>query len=98
MSEFRCQGRKKFFPVNATGNFFVNRIFAARVKIIRKRIERSCFVMKVLLVNGSPHANGNTSIALNEMIKTFEAEGVETKYFHVGNKVVRGCMACQKCF
>ena len=54
--------------------------------------------MKVLLVNGSPKANGNTSIALNEMIKVFEAEGVETKLIHIGNKVVRGCVACQNCF
>lgn len=54
--------------------------------------------MKVLLINGSPKANGNTTIALNEMIKVFEAEGVETKYFHIGNKIIRGCMACQTCF
>ena len=54
--------------------------------------------MKVLLVNGSPKSNGNTSIALNEMIKVFEAEGVETKLIHIGNKVVRGCVACQNCF
>ena len=54
--------------------------------------------MKVLLVNGSPKANGNTSIALNEMIKVFEAKGVETKYLHIGNKVIRGCVACQSCF
>lgn len=54
--------------------------------------------MKVLLVNGSPRAKGNTAIALNEMIKVFEAEGVETKYVHIGNKVIRGCVACQNCF
>ena len=54
--------------------------------------------MKVLLINASPKANGNTSIALNEMIKVFEAEGVETKLFHVGNKIIRGCVACQNCF
>ena len=42
--------------------------------------------MKVLLINGSPHAKGNTSIALAEMIKVFEAEGVETKLVQVGNK------------
>lgn len=53
--------------------------------------------MKVLLINGSPHSNGNTSIALNEMIKIFEAEGVEAKIVQVGNKAVRGCVACRKC-
>lgn len=54
--------------------------------------------MKVLLVNGSPRAKGNTSIALGEMVKVFEAEGVETKLIHIGNKVIRGCVACQNCF
>ncbi len=54
--------------------------------------------MKVLIINGSPHSKGNTATALNEMVKIFEAEGVETKIVHVGNKVVRGCIACFKCF
>ena len=54
--------------------------------------------MKVLLVNGSPHAKGNTSIALNEMIKVFEASEVETELIHIGNKVIRGCIACGNCF
>ena len=54
--------------------------------------------MKVLLINGSPKANGNTSIALNEMIKVFAEEGVETELIHVGNKDIRGCIACGKCF
>ena len=53
--------------------------------------------MKVLIINGSPHSKGNTSTALNEMVKIFEAEGVETKIVQVGNKVVRGCVACGKC-
>ena len=54
--------------------------------------------MKVLFINGSPKANGNTAIALNEMIKVFNAEGVETELIHVGNKDIRGCIACGKCF
>lgn len=53
--------------------------------------------MKVLIINGSPHANGNTAAALNEMVKIFQAEGVETKIVQVGNKAVRGCIACRKC-
>lgn len=52
---------------------------------------------KVLLLNGSPRANGCTAAALAEMIKTFEAEGVETELIHVGNKSVRGCIACNRC-
>ena len=54
--------------------------------------------MKVLLINGSPKAKGNTRIALDEMIKIFESEGVETELIHVGNKVVRGCIGCGQCF
>ena len=54
--------------------------------------------MKVLLINGSPHAKGNTYLALNEMIKVFGAEGVETELIQVGNKDIRGCTACGNCF
>ena len=53
--------------------------------------------MKVLLINGSPNARGNTAIALAEMAKVFESEGIETENIHVGNKAVRGCIACRKC-
>lgn len=53
--------------------------------------------MKVLMINGSPRLNGNTSIALNEMKKVFEEEGVEADIVQVGNKNVRGCIACNKC-
>lgn len=54
--------------------------------------------MKVLIINGSPRANGNTTIALDEMVKIFKEEGVETEVIRIGNKDVRGCIACGKCF
>ncbi|MBR0397955.1 MAG: flavodoxin family protein [Eubacterium sp.] len=53
--------------------------------------------MKVLILNGSPHDNGNTMIALKEMIKIFEQEGVETEVVQVGGKEVRGCIGCNTC-
>lgn len=53
--------------------------------------------MKVLLVNGSPRANGNTYTALNEMKGIFENEGIETQVMHIGNKDIRGCIACGSC-
>ena len=53
--------------------------------------------MKVLILNGSPRVNGNTSIALQEMDKIFANEGVETEIVQVGNKAVRGCIACGRC-
>ena len=53
--------------------------------------------MKVLLVNGSPKHKGNTALALEEMVKVFEAEGIETEVLHVGNKDIRGCIACGNC-
>ena len=53
--------------------------------------------MRVLMINGSPHANGNTAIALEEMKKIFASEGIEIDYVHVGNKNVRGCIACGNC-
>lgn len=54
--------------------------------------------MKVLMINGSPNAKGNTYTALHEMEKIFQQEGVETEILHVGNKNIRGCVACRKCF
>ena len=54
--------------------------------------------MKVLMLNGSPHAKGNTSIALDEMRKIFEQEGIEVEEILVGNKDVRGCIACPSCY
>ena len=45
--------------------------------------------MKVLLINGSPKDNGNTARSLEEMIKVFHEEGVETEIIHVGNKDIR---------
>ena len=53
--------------------------------------------MKVLILNGSPHAYGNTATAVNELVKTFEAQGVEAEVCHIGNKDIRGCIACGKC-
>ena len=52
---------------------------------------------KVLLLNGSPHADGCTAAALKEMIKVFDAEGIETELIRVGHQAVRGCMACRYC-
>ena len=53
--------------------------------------------MNVLMINGSPHAKGNTSVALHEMEKTFKQEGIETEILHIGNKDIRGCIACYSC-
>nr|WP_297660189.1 flavodoxin family protein [uncultured Prevotella sp.] len=53
--------------------------------------------MKILLINGSPKKEGNTFIALSEVQKTLEAEGVETEMIHVGHKDIHGCIACLKC-
>ena len=54
--------------------------------------------MKVLLINGSPKAKGNTAIALQEMEKVFLAEGIEVEIVQVGHKDVRGCIACGGCY
>ena len=52
---------------------------------------------KVLIISGSPHAHGNTSIAIEEMKKIFEEQGIETSVMQVGNKDIRGCIACGSC-
>ena len=53
--------------------------------------------MKVLMLNGSPHAEGNTYTALQEMEKVFAREGIETEILHIGNKDIRGCIGCGSC-
>ncbi|WP_297872184.1 flavodoxin family protein [uncultured Oscillibacter sp.] len=53
--------------------------------------------MKVLMINGSPRPNGNTAVTLREMETVFKAEGIETEIIQVGNKAIRGCIACGKC-
>ena len=53
--------------------------------------------MKVLIINGSPRANGNTDIALREMEKVFTEEGVETKRLNIGTQMIHGCVACNAC-
>lgn len=53
--------------------------------------------MKVLILNGSPKPDGNTAIAIEEMRKVFAEKGVETEIVQVGNKDVRGCIACGRC-
>ena len=54
--------------------------------------------MKVLLINGSPHIKGNTAIALNEMVRVFDAEGIETEILNIGKMPIRGCIACGTCY
>ncbi len=53
--------------------------------------------MKVLLVNASPHPNGNTTAALREMEKVFAQEGVEIESVRIGSEAIRGCIACNSC-
>lgn len=52
---------------------------------------------KVLILNGSPHEHGCTATALEEMITTFKALGIETELIELGKKEIRGCIACGNC-
>jgi len=54
--------------------------------------------MKVLLINGSPKANGNTAFALNQMAEVFADQGIEAEIIHVGKQEIRGCLGCGSCF
>lgn len=53
--------------------------------------------MKILMLNGSPHANGNTALALRQMQTVFEQEGMEVELIQVGHLAIRGCVACLSC-
>lgn len=53
--------------------------------------------MKVLVINGSPRVDGNTNLALNEMKKVFDVEGIDFEIVQLGTNAIRGCIACNKC-
>ena len=54
--------------------------------------------LKVLILNGSPRKNGNTSVAIGEIEKVFAQSGVEAETVQIGQLDVRGCIACGTCF
>ncbi len=53
--------------------------------------------LKVLMLNGSPRANGNIALAFHEMETVFEENGVEYENILLGRKDIRGCIACETC-
>lgn len=53
--------------------------------------------MKVLMINGSPRNNSNTGLAFSEMERIFKSEGIDTEIIQIGNKDIRGCIACLSC-
>ena len=54
--------------------------------------------MRVLIINGSPRADGNTTIAIKEIENVFKANNIEFDTFQIGNKAIRGCVACGYCY
>ena len=52
---------------------------------------------RVILLNGSPHPHGCTATALDEMIRVFEEEKIETELIQIGNRAVHGCVGCGYC-
>ena len=54
--------------------------------------------MKVIIINGSPKANGNTATALHEAEGILQQNGIETEWIHVGHKQIHGCIACNNCW
>lgn len=53
--------------------------------------------LNVLLINGSPNAKGCTYTALSEVERTLQAEGIATELVHIGDRDIRGCIACYRC-
>ena len=54
--------------------------------------------MNVLIINGSPHREGNTAVAIGEMEKIFAREGVDVTRVDIGTECIRGCIACYSCY
>ena len=53
--------------------------------------------MKALIINGSPNIDGCTNVALKEVEKVLNEEGIDTKFISIGNKDIRGCISCRSC-
>ena len=53
--------------------------------------------MKVLILNGSPRTDGNTSLAVQEVARVLETEGIQTEIVQIGSREIRGCIACNRC-
>ncbi len=53
--------------------------------------------MQVLMINGSPHEKGCTYTSLLEVAGQIEKQGIETTFFHIGDKAIRGCIGCGAC-
>ena len=51
-------------------------------------------LMRVIILNGSPKAHGNTATALHEVERTLQQQGIETEWMHVGHLQIHGCIAC----
>lgn len=64
---------------------------------LQSSIERGGMTMKVLLINGSPHLNGCVGTALGIVAEELNKQAIETETIHVGNKDIRGCIACGTC-
>ena len=54
--------------------------------------------MKVIILNGSPKADGNTATALHEAERILQQQSIETEWIHVGHRQIHGCIACNKCW
>ena len=54
--------------------------------------------MKVLIINGSPRVNSNSAALIREITNIFEQEGIRIDLYQLGNKAIRGCMACGYCY
>ena len=53
--------------------------------------------MKILLISGSPHKAGTTSVLIKAFSKGAESAGHEVYHFNAGEKEVHPCIACEKC-
>ena len=53
--------------------------------------------MKVVAINGSPKADGNTAYAISLVLEELEKEGIETEIVQAGNQPIRGCVGCGGC-
>ena len=73
-----------------------SKLLSSCIAVTANKNEKETY-MKVILINGSPHENGSTRAALDDIIEELQDNRIETKLYWVGMKAVHGCIACGKC-
>ena len=75
----------------------LNNMYGKMLKNKIYKLQEVKYLMKVILVNGGPHKDGCTNVALEEVSKELNKQGIETEIMWLGVKPIGGCIGCNTC-